>query len=240
MRRSVVPLLLCAGVLAGCAERTPVPEATLEPVARDARTLVAALVARSAEQHSVRFDAETTLSGRRVRVGGDLLRTRGGRRVALREDSVDVVVLPDAGFARTGGGSWTRLDRADPAPVKSGVPVEGLPDEVDPRSVVDPLRGSLIVETGDESLDGVPTRRYTMLVDLRHQAERTTDIAHRGRLLAAYESGFTGTAVVWVGPGNLPVRVEQTLKTLEENVFQRTVHRFADWNADIRIAAPLP
>ncbi|MEU4448104.1 hypothetical protein, partial [Actinosynnema sp. NPDC023926] len=32
-----------------------------------------------------------------------------------------------------------------------------------------------------------------------------------------------------------PVRVEQVLKTLEDNVFQRTLHRFTDWNAPITL-----
>ncbi|RKT56492.1 hypothetical protein [Saccharothrix australiensis] len=239
MRRSVVPLLLCAGLLAGCAEPTPLPAATLEPVAPDAASLVASLVSRSTAQHSVRFDAETTLSGRRVRVDGELVRAREGRLVALREDAVDVVVLPDAGYARTGAAAWSRLGRSDRAPVKSGTAVEGIPDEVDPGSVVGALRGSLIVATGDEEVDGVPTHRYTMLVDLRAQAEQTADLALRSHLLAAYDSGFTATAVVWVGPGDLPVRVEQTLKTLEEKVFRRSVHRFAGWSSDIRIVAPV-
>ncbi|MBB5959206.1 hypothetical protein FHS29_005826 [Saccharothrix tamanrassetensis] len=239
MRRSVVPLLLCVGVLTGCAaERTPLPAPTLEPVARDTAGLVKALVSRADEQYSVRFDAETTMSGRRVRVDGGLLRAREGRLLTLREDAVDVVVVADAGYARTNGGSWKRLNRADRAPLKSGSTVEGIVDEVDPRSVVASLRGALIVENADETVDGVPTRRYTMLVDLRSQAEQTPELAHRAQLLAAYESGFTATAVVWVGPGNLPVRVEQTMKTLEDNVFQRTVHRYADWNADIRVVAP--
>ncbi|WP_433262813.1 hypothetical protein ACQPZF_30525 [Actinosynnema sp. CS-041913] len=238
MRRSVVGLVLCVGVLAGCAERRALPAPTLEPPARDTAALVTSLVARSDSQYSVRFSAETTMSGRRVQVDGDLLRSSQGRLVALREDAVDVVVLSDAGYARSGGGSWSRLGRSDLVPVKSGVTVEGLADEVDPRSVVGALRGSLIVESVEESLDGVPVQRYTMLVDLRVQASQVADVTHRAQLLAAYESGFTGTAVVWVGAGGLPVRVEETLKTLEDRVFQRTVHQFADWNADIRISAP--
>ncbi|CCH33665.1 hypothetical protein ABZ816_22315 [Actinosynnema sp. NPDC047251] len=238
MRWSAVPLLLCVVLAAGCASRTAVPEPTLEPVARDASSLVTSLVARVEGQYSVRFDAETAMSGRKVRAEGGLVRSRDARLVMLREDNVEVVVLPDAGYLRSDGGSWTRLGRTDRAGVKSGVAVDGLADEVDPRSVVSALRGSLVVETGDESLDGVPTHRYTMLVDLRSQAEQTSDVTHRSQLLAAYESGFTATAVLWVGPGGLPVRVEQVLKTLEDNIFQRTQHRFTNWNTDLRIVAP--
>ncbi len=242
MRRSVVGLLVCVlsvGLLAGCAERTALPTPTLEPVVKDAATLVTSLVSRVDGQYSVRFDAENTMSGRRVRSSGGLLRAREGRLVTLREDAVEVVVLADGGYSRAGGGSWTRLGRTDRAGVKSGVTVDGVADEVDPRAVVAALRGSLIVETGDDVVDGVATRRYTMLVDLRLQAEQTSDVNHRAQLLAAYGSGFTATAVVWVGPGGLPVRVEQELKTLEDNVFQRTLHRYLDWNSDIRIVAPV-
>ncbi|MEU4806018.1 hypothetical protein [Actinosynnema sp. NPDC023587] len=239
MRWSVVPLLLGVALAAGCATRTALPAPTLEPPAEGAASLVASLVSRVDGQYSVRFDAETAISGRRVRTEGGLVRSRDARLVTLREDNVEVVVLPEAGYLRAGGGSWTRLGRADRAGVKSGVSVAGVADEVDPRSVVAGLRGSLVVETGDESLDGVATHRYTMLVDLRSQADQTSDVTHRSQLLAAYESGFTATAVVWVGPGGLPVRVEETLKTLEDKVFQRTQHRFTGWNSDIRIVAPV-
>ncbi|MBW4721056.1 hypothetical protein [Saccharothrix obliqua] len=239
MRRSVVPLLLSVALVAGCAERTPLPEPTLEPAARDTAALVTALVSGVDAQFSVRFEAEHTMSGREVRAEGDLVRSQEGRLVALREDAVEVVVLPDAGYTRSGGGPWTRLARADRAGLKSGVAVEAVADEVDPRTVVSTLRGSLIVETVDEPVEGSPARRYTLLVDLRAQAEQTTDLAHRAQLLAADESGFTATAVVWVGPGNLPVKVEQTLKTAEETVFRQTVHRFGGWNSNVRVVAPV-
>ncbi|MEU4768314.1 hypothetical protein AB0H12_34195 [Actinosynnema sp. NPDC023794] len=241
MRRSVVALVLAGVALAGCAERTALPTPTLGPVVDDSATLIANLVARVDEQRSVRFDAETTMTGLRVTLDGGLLRAREGRLVSLRQDSsTDVVVLADAGYSRTGGGTWTRLDLADRAPVRADTTVAGLADEVDPAAVVRSLAGSLLVEKGEEQVDGVSTRRYALLVDLRLQAERTPDSSRRAQLLAAYESGFTASATVWVGPGDLPVRVEQVLKTLEDNVFQRTEHRFTDWNADIRVTAPVP
>jgi len=240
MRKSAVALVLAAVALAGYAERTGLPAATPGPVVADSATLITALAARADEQRSVRFAAETTVAGRRVTLDGDLLRTPDGRLVSLREDSsTDVVVTADAGYSRTGGGSWTRLDLADRAPVRADTAVADLADEVDPVAVVESLAGSLVVTTGDEQVDGVPTRRYRMLVDLRAQAERTPAGTRRAQLLAAYESGFTASATVWVGPGDLPVRVEQVLKTLEDNDFQRTAHRFTDWNADIRVTAPV-
>ncbi|PSL53026.1 hypothetical protein B0I31_110117 [Saccharothrix carnea] len=240
MRRSVVAVVLASVALAGCAERTPLPAPTLGPVAEDSATLIAGVATRADEQRSVRFTAETTMTGLRVTLDGGLLRARADRLVSLRQDSsTDVVVLADAGYSRTDGGTWTRLDLAERAPVRADTTVAGLADEVDPASVVRSLAGSLLVEEGEERLDGVPTRRYALLVDLRQQAERTPDSSRRAQLLAAYESGFTASATVWVGPGDLPVRVEQVLKTLEDNVFQRTEHRFADWNADIRVTAPV-
>lgn len=239
MRKSAVALVLAAVGLAGCAERTGLPAPTLGPAAADSTALVSTVAARAEEQGSVRFAAETTLSGLRVTLDGGLLRSREGRLLSLRQDaSTEVVVLADAGYSRTSGGSWTRLGLADRSPVRAGATVAGLPDEVDPSAVVRSLTGSLLVAQADEEVDGVPTRRYTLLGDLRMQAERTADTTRRAQLLAAYESGFTASATVWVGPGDLPVRVEQTLKTLEDNVFQQTVHRFTDWNADIRVTAP--
>ncbi|WP_309115942.1 hypothetical protein [Saccharothrix sp.] len=238
MRRSLVPLLLCLGLLTGCTTRTALPAPTLGPAATDATTLVRSLADRSAEQYSVRFEAEQTMSSRRIHQQGDLVRSQDTRLLSLREDSVDVVVVPEAGYSRSSGGTWTRLGRVDRTPVKSGASVEALADEVDPRSVAQSLRGSLLVETRDEDLDGTPTHRYTLLVDLRVQAEQTADPARRNQLMAAYESGFTATATVWVGPGDLPVRVEQTLKTLEDKIFQQTVHTYTDWNANLKITAP--
>ncbi|KOX16851.1 hypothetical protein ADK67_39920 [Saccharothrix sp. NRRL B-16348] len=239
MRRSVVALVLAGVALAGCAERTALPAPTLGPVVDDSATLITSLAARADEQRSVRFEAETTMTGLRVTLDGGLLRAREGRLVSLRQDSsTEVVVLADAGYSRADGGTWTRLDLADRAPVRADTTVAGLADEVDPASVVEALAGSLLVKKVEEELDGVPTRRYTLLVDLHQQAERTIDSSQRAQLMAAYESGFTASATVWVGPGDLPVRVEQVLKTLEDNVFQRTLHRFTDWNADIRVSAP--
>ena len=240
MRRSVVALVLAGVALAGCAERTALPTPTLGPVADDSAALVTTVAARADEQRSVRFQAETTMTGLRVTLDGGLLRAREDRLLSLRQDSAtEVVVLPDAGYSRADGGTWARLDLAERAPVRADTTVGALADEVDPASVVESLAGSLLVEKGDDQVDGVATRRYTLLVDLRVQADRTTDTSRRAQLLAAYESGFTASATVWVGPGELPVRVEQVLKTLEDNVFQRTVHRFTDWNADIRVTAPV-
>ncbi len=240
MRRSVVALVLAAVALAGCAERTPLPTPTLGPVVDDSATLLTTLADRADEQRSVRFRAETTMTGLRVTLDGGLLRAREDRLVSLRQDSsTDVVVLADAGYSRTDGGTWTRLDLTDRAPVRADTTVAGLADEVDPASVVESLAGSLLVEKAEEQVEGVPTRRYTLLVDLRVQAGRTPDSSRRAQLLAAYESGFTASATVWVGPGDLPVRVDQVLKTLEDNVFLRTEHRFTDWNADIRVTAPV-
>ncbi|GAB3009070.1 hypothetical protein [Saccharothrix stipae] len=240
MRRSVVALVLAAVALAGCAERTALPTPTLGPAVDDSATLITSLAARADEQRSVRFDAETTTSGLRVTLSGGLLRAREGRLLSLRQgSSTDVVVLADAGYSRTEGGAWTRLALTQRVPVRADTTVAGLADEVDPVSVVESLAGGLVVAKGDEELDGVPTHRYTMLVDLRQQAERTADSSRRAQLLAAYEKGFTASATVWVGPGDLPVRVEQVLKTLDDNVFHSSLHRFTDWNADIRVTAPV-
>ncbi|MEU4743957.1 hypothetical protein AB0G02_26300 [Actinosynnema sp. NPDC023658] len=239
MRRSVVALLLAAVALAGCAERTALPKPTLGPVAPDSATLVTSLAARADEQRSVRFETENAVPGRDVRFAGGLLRAPEGRLLSLRQDpTTEVVVVADAGYARTGGGAWTRLDLTQHAPVPADTTVAGLADQVDPASVVRSLAGGLLVEQGDEQLDGVATHRYALLLDLRLLAERTADGTRRARLLAGYESGFTASATVWVGPGDLPVRVEQVLKTLEDNVFERTLYHFTDWNADIRVAAP--
>ncbi|NUT91369.1 MAG: hypothetical protein HOY78_05005 [Saccharothrix sp.] len=238
MRRSLVPLLLCLVLSAGCATRTALPSPTLGPAASDAVTLVRSLADRSAEQGTVRFEAETTMSSRRVHQSGDLVRAGTTRLLTLREDPVDVVVVADAGYSRSSGGSWTRLNRADRTPLKSGASVEALADEVDPRSVVSSLRGALLVETRDDPVDGTPARRYTLLVDLRVQAEQTLDPTRRTQLMAAYEAGFTATATVWVGPGDLPMRVEQMVKTLEDKPFQQTTHTFTSWNADLRVTAP--
>ncbi|GAA1305159.1 hypothetical protein [Saccharothrix xinjiangensis] len=239
MRRAVVAFVLAA-VLSGCSARTGLPEPALGPVLDDSASLVALVGARAAEQGTVRFDAETTVSGLNVALSGDLVRAREGRLVSLTDSMTDVVVLADEGWSRTPGGAWTRHEPAERAPVRASATVAGLPDEVDPAAVVRSLAGGLVVSTGDEEVDGVPTRRYTMLVDLRRQADRAIDATRRAQLVAAYESGFTATATVWVGPGDLPVRVEQVMKTLDENVFQRTLHRFTDWNADLRVSAPNP
>ncbi|GAA3462376.1 hypothetical protein ACFFSW_26450 [Saccharothrix longispora] len=243
MRRSVVTsvsALVLALAAAGCAEPRGLPAPALGPAAEDSAALVATAAARADEQRSVRFAAENAVAGREVRLDGDLLRAPEGRLLSLTEDGTDVVVLADAGYSRTAGGTWTRHDPGERVPVRADATIGDLPDEVDPAAVVRSLAGALVVARAEEVLDGVPTHRYTMLVDLRVQAERTADSTRRAQLLAADESGFTATAVVWVGPGDLPVRVEQVLTTLEDTTFQRVVHRFSNWNADVRVAAPAP
>lgn len=237
MRRAVVAFVLAA-VLSGCSGRTGLPEPALGPALDDSASLVALVGARAAEQGTVRFEARTSMTGLTVALSGDLVRAREGRRLSLTDSMTEVVVLADEGWSRTPGAAWTRHGPAERAPVRVDSTFAGLPDEVDPAAVVRSLAGGLVVTTGEEEVDGAPTRRYTMLVDLRRQADRTTDATRRAQLVAAYESGFTATATVWVGPGDLPVRVEQVMKTLDENVFQRTLHRFTDWNADLRVNAP--
>ncbi|MGM1062828.1 hypothetical protein [Saccharothrix sp. Mg75] len=240
MRRSVVTSVsvLVLALAAGCAEPRGLPAPTLGPAVEDSAAFVSGVAARAAEQRSVRFAAESAVAGREVRLAGDLLRSPEGRLVSLREDATDVVVLADAGYSRTSGGAWTRHDPGEHVPVRADTTIARLPDEVDPAAVLRSLTGALVVERADEVLDGAPARRYTMLVDLRLQADRTVDATRRAQLLAADESGFTATASVWVGPGDLPVRVEQVLRTLEDTTFQRVEHRFSDWNADIRVTAP--
>ncbi|GAA3875870.1 hypothetical protein GCM10022243_45980 [Saccharothrix violaceirubra] len=240
MYRIAFALVLVLGSLVGCTARTPLPAPTPGEVFEDAPPLVVSLSERAQAQSSVRFTTETTMSGRTVRLEGGLLRAREGRLVALREDSViDVVSLADKGFARTSGAAWTRHATDDRVPGRTGMAFADVADTVDPVAVVESLGGSLLVASEADTVNGVATHRYTVLVDLRQQAGNVTDPEARARLNAAYASGFTASATVWVGPGDLPVKVEQVLKTLEDKDFRRTVHTFTDWNADIRVVAPV-
>ncbi|WP_189224757.1 hypothetical protein [Saccharothrix coeruleofusca] len=231
-------LLLVGCLLAGCAERTSLPEPTLGPVATSGDELATALINRSVEQRSVRFTAEQTLQGRSTRVEGGLVRAPEGRFVSLSSPPVELVVLPGAAFSRSQGGGWTRHELGDPVPVVE-VPVTEVADVVDPVMVVEALRSGLLMDSGDETVEGARTRRYSLQVDLRQQADRTEDAQQRAVLLSAYDRGFISTVVVWVGPGELPVRVEHVMKTLGGEVFESRTHHYSDWNADIRVTAPV-
>lgn len=238
MLRSSVPLLLAACLLAGCGERTSLPEPTLGPVAERSDELAASLSARSGGQRSVRFTAEQVKEGRTTVVEGGLVRAPEGRFVSLAAPPVELVVLPGAGYSRSADGMWTRHELGDRVPV-ADVAVSEVPDVVDPAAVVEPLRSGLLVDSGEDTVDGVRTRRYAVQVDLRLQAERTFDNERRAGLLSAYDRGFTATAAVWVGPGELPVRVEQVVRTSEGEVVESRTHHYTDWNADIRVTAPV-
>lgn len=263
----LAPLLLGVCLLlvplAGCAATPGRPPAGGTPGALpkyyDARALLTAVSARQRSDAGALTVLTGTLDGpggRRsvtgegaVRWVGDAVDVRFDQRVG------PVGGTPrTTGLVRTGGRTYLRVP-GPPAGRWLEIGRHAVPpaDHTDATlatniaGMADPLAGvrryadaSLVADAADESLDGVPTVRYTIVVDLVRAAAAETDPALRAQLENQVRGGLTRiSTLIWVDADNRPVRarVRQELPgagTLD------LVTGYRSWGARVVVDPPVP
>ncbi len=161
--------------------------------------------------------------GRRAVTGDGALRFADGA-VATRFDQRlgEAGESPrSTGAVRANGRTWLRLPGAPPdvwAEVgRAQLAPADLPDAALATNIAgmaDPLAGvgrysdaALVSDAQDETVSGIPTVRYTIVVDLVRAAAAETDPAMRTQLTQQVTGGLTRiSSVVWVDADQRPIR----------------------------------
>ena len=221
-------LLLGLLPLAGCAATPdPAPGAGAAlPKYYDARALIAAVSARQRTDSGALTVLTGTLDGAggRRAVSGDGAVGWAGDAVSVRFDQrvgPEGATPRTTGLVGTGGRTWVRVPEPPPGRWlevgRQEVPPGDLADAtlaMNIAGMADPLAGvrryadaSLVADATDETVDGVRTVRYTIVVDLVRAAAVETDPARRTQLDQQVRGGLTRiSTVVWVDPDQHPVR----------------------------------
>jgi hypothetical protein len=155
-----------------------------------------------------------------------------------------VVTLPDAVYIyssdpmlRVDGKPWRRLDPdgGDFLAAMSGEQALAATD----NPVLDP-HVSTVASSAPDSADGVAATRYDLRVDapaLFSRLERATeDSAARDTLRRMAATGVA-SAQVWIGPGELPVRIVTRVGARATRPRTETV-AYLDWGEPVDISAP--
>lgn len=227
--RLAVGLCLVLVPLGGCAAPDPpsgagVPAAL--PKYYDSQVLIAAVSARQRSDAGVLTTLNGTLDGAggRREVRGEGAARWDGDAVSARFDQrvgPEGATPRTTGLVRTGGRTWLRVP--GPAPgrwIEIGrqeVPVADRVDAVVATNIAamtDPIAGvrryadaGLVADATDETVDGIRTVRYTIVVDLVRAAAAETDPSMRAQLTAQVRGGLTRiSTVVWVDADQRPVR----------------------------------
>jgi hypothetical protein len=170
----------------------------------------------------------------------------GGR---LRLDVVrdgSAMYLAGGGLERVlpGGKRWLRVDLARAASL-AGLDASGLTNpQSDPRTTLAQLReAGNVVEVGPATVDGVPTTRYSVLLDLRSGIDRL-DAASRERMDAYVDlleraGGRYVPADAWIDGDGYLRRMHMTISNYlgSGGSFELTTD-FSDFGVPVAIAVP--
>ncbi|WP_086825108.1 hypothetical protein [Allokutzneria sp. NRRL B-24872] len=119
---------------------------------------------------------------------------------------------------------------------------KSLAEEVHPVLKIDWLRSSGTLEaTAEESVDGVPTIRYTITVDMA-KVLKSVATQNNLQLNAQLEHDISAgkTSVkheVWVGQGTVPLRWRTTAPGPDKKPLSTTT-TFQDWGKPVELTAP--
>jgi hypothetical protein len=162
-----------------------------------------------------------------------------------------VVLLPYAAFVRpppgTGvtlppGKTWVRIDPAstDPVSEQYGRLVQGIRDNADPtKSFAQYGDAITIVDSTEENLEGSPSVRYRLSVDMVKAVEHQTDPTIKQNLQQSVQSGLTTLGyTLWLDARNRLVRVlvDQPLPQ-NQGTFTLDAH-YRDWGQPVQIDQP--
>lgn len=184
-----------------------------------------------AGEGAVLFDRETVGAEPAVRLD---LRTGGAR------SGTALVRTPGGTWIRPAGAGWLRAGR-DPLPVGTEAEIAAnVAAGADPMADVARYADAVLVaDAADEQVDGVPTVRYTLVVDLGRAIAAEGDPDRRAALLAQQAAGLTRiSSEVWLDAERHPVqgRIRRAVPgagTLD------LLARYRDWGTPVAVEAPV-
>lgn len=170
---------------------------------------------------------------------------------ASKPVELTLVVLPDqayvkppieAGYPLPAGKSWLRVqpNAPDPASQQFGQLVESVRANADPtQSFTQFGDAATIVQSAEETLDGVRTVRYQIRVDVAKAAAQERNAALKQELQQSVSSGMsTVDSSLWLDDHNRPLRVllQQALPAGQGTY---TVDaRYREWGQPVLITPP--
>ena len=162
-----------------------------------------------------------------------------------------LVVLPDVAFVRPppnagvtlpAGKTWMRIDpsSSDPVTKQFGQLVAAVRDNADPTKAFAQFGDAVtITESTQEQLEGSPSVRYRLRVDMAKAAENQTDPTLKQNLRQSVQSGLTTLDyTLWVDAQNRLARVlvDQPLPQ-DQGTFTLDAH-YRDWGQPVQIDQP--
>jgi hypothetical protein len=162
-----------------------------------------------------------------------------------------LVVLPNTAFVRPpaegpsalpDGKTWIKIDPdAEDAKSKEFAQlVQAIRDNADPtRSFTQFGDAITVAESAEEALDGVPTMRYVLRVDLAKAAEQQHDPIMKKSLEQSVEGGLaTLDYQLWLDASNRLTRVLVS-QVLPDDQGEFTLDtRYRDWGKPVQITEP--
>jgi hypothetical protein len=167
---------------------------------------------------------------------------------------LEAIVLPDTAYVKPPASMGITTPEGKPwvGPIQLGETSRGSRDQklamqaARAANTADPTRAfsttlygdsAMISSAVDEDLDGVPTVKYTIQVDIARAAAKQSD-ARRKRTLQAYldQGQETAEVTLWVNAENRPLRSSVRAGEAERAGTVDIVYR--NWGQPVQIAAP--
>jgi hypothetical protein len=258
MRRRLIALLLTlslATLLTGCTKLL----AGSSTANQDLANLAAALsspgnkysVTMKMSGKSVEKGVESTITGTgAVRVDGDAVSlsmdatmTEGPEKIAfgLLLVSGDLYVKPPAEAGLPADKPWVKIDPdgTDPLSTMLGGLAEEMEEMSDPLGVSEyaSLGDIKILDIADETIDGVKTRRYRFLIDIKKLLDGLSP-AEKRKATNKLKDVDSSEVTLWVDEHNLPVRMQE--RSVLGQVTEDATIDLTDWNKPVDITPPAP
>ncbi|GAY09931.1 hypothetical protein TOK_4287 [Pseudonocardia sp. N23] len=141
-----------------------------------------------------------------------------------------------------GGTPWLRgTSAATEADRMRAAIAEALGDTTDPTANLSRYAdATLVADASDDIVDGVPTIRYTLVVDLTRAATIEPDDTIRAQLQQQVASGLTRiTSTLWVDADTRPVRTRQRQDLPGLGTLAMTGN-YRSWGTPVTITPPAP
>ncbi|MFD7655722.1 hypothetical protein ACFV4N_17255 [Actinosynnema sp. NPDC059797] len=262
MRRfllALVPLALVPLALAACSSAPsgdPAPSTSSLPKG-DLAVLAERVGQRRAELSTASFHTEGFASdgeGLDVRnVVDGVVRYSGGSVSASMEMDVStggqapnrtsLVLVPGGTYVRVAGAPMPEGKRWGYYTAENSAGLGALLRGFGPSATVgaelDYLqpRAALIVGQGAEELDGVPAKRYDLVVDTFKMAKTIEDPDIQLQHTQLAEHGVKIAASVWVDDTSAPLKAEYRFE-LNGKVVKQSTTRFRDWGEPVDVIVP--
>ncbi|MFC4944054.1 hypothetical protein [Pseudonocardia sp. GCM10023141] len=253
-------VLVAISLLTGCTEADAASQHPGVTFLYDAHELVAAVTDRQRADGTARLSLDGTLSGASTLTftgAGEMRVVAGAVSVRFTQtvtqpgsppQETGFVVLPGATYLRlppAAGEShatpWVRVDPqgTDTESRQLRSEAAAVTDSADPmRSLSRYVDATLVSDAADDTTDGVPTVRYTIVVDLARAARAEPDPAVRAQLEQQVRGGLLRvTSTLWVDSSFRPVRSEVHQDVPGIGVLAIT-GSYRDWGRPVEIEAP--